>query len=134
MKENTQTPPETSASRSQGIQRFSFNSILAPSDFSANSEKAVNYAIELARLLGAKLTLLHIIPEPSALDYTMGGIPKEEIEGWPILRQNPFRSALEMTYLLAPGYPCHENGFKHGLKWESSNDTSPCGRCRWNAA
>jgi membrane fusion protein, multidrug efflux system len=33
MKENTQTTPEASASRPQGIQRFSFNSILAPTDF-----------------------------------------------------------------------------------------------------
>jgi nucleotide-binding universal stress UspA family protein len=32
--------------------------------------------------LGAKLTLVHIILEPSALDYTMGGIPTEETEGW----------------------------------------------------
>lgn len=52
------------------------------SDFSPNSEKAVNYAIQVAKLVGAKLTLLHVVPEPSALDYTMQGIPVDEIQGW----------------------------------------------------
>ena len=61
---------------------FRLRRILAPTDFSANSEKAVHYAIQLARLVGAKLTLLHVVPEPSALDYTMQGIPVDEIQGW----------------------------------------------------
>jgi nucleotide-binding universal stress UspA family protein len=56
--------------------------ILAPTDFSPNSEKAVNCAIRVAKLVGAKLTLLHVVPEPSALDYTMQGIPFDEIQGW----------------------------------------------------
>ena len=45
-------------------------------------QKAVQYAIQLARLVRAKLTLLHVVPEPSALDYTMQGIPVDEIQGW----------------------------------------------------
>ncbi len=61
---------------------FRLSRILVPTDFSANSEKAVQYAIQLARLVGAKLTLLHVVPEPSALDYTMQGIPVDEIQGW----------------------------------------------------
>jgi universal stress protein A len=61
---------------------FCLRRILAPTDFSTNSEKAVQYAIELARLIGARLTLLHVVPEPSALDYTMQGIPIDEIQGW----------------------------------------------------
>jgi universal stress protein A len=61
---------------------FRLRRILAPTDFSANSEKAVHYAIQLSRLVGARLTLLHIVPEPSALDYTMQGIPVDEIHGW----------------------------------------------------
>ena len=56
--------------------------ILAPTDFSPNSEKAVNCAILVAKLVGAKLTLLHVVPEPSALDYAMQGIPFDEIQGW----------------------------------------------------
>jgi nucleotide-binding universal stress UspA family protein len=61
---------------------FRLRRILAPTDFSANSEKAVCYAIQLARLVGARLTLLHVVPEPSALDYTMQGVPVDEIKGW----------------------------------------------------
>jgi universal stress protein A len=62
--------------------KFSFRHILAPTDFSPNSEKAIDCAIQLAKRLGAKLTLLHVVPEPSALEYSIGGIPGEEIERW----------------------------------------------------
>ena len=57
--------------------KFAFSHILAPTDFSQKSEIAVDYAVELARRLGAQLTLLHVFPEPFALDYIMGGIPAE---------------------------------------------------------
>ena len=42
----------------------------------------MNYAIQLAQLLGAKLTLLHVVPEPSAVDYSMEGISIQEIQRW----------------------------------------------------
>jgi len=35
----------------------------------------VNYAVELARRLESHLTLLHVVPAPYAIDYTLGGIP-----------------------------------------------------------
>ena len=54
--------------------------ILAPTDFSYRSETAIEYAIELARQMSAQLTLLHVVPEPSALDYNMGGFPPEQLE------------------------------------------------------
>ena len=38
-------------------------SILAPTDFSAHSEKAVRYACGLAERLGAELHLVHILSE-----------------------------------------------------------------------
>ena len=68
--------------RPDPIPPFTLKRVLAPTDFSPNSEKAVSYAVQLAKLVGAKLTLLHVVPEPSALDYTMEGIPTKEIEGW----------------------------------------------------
>ena len=61
---------------------FRLGHLLVPTDFSPNSEKAMTYAIQLAKLAGAKLTLLHVVPEPAALDYTMQGVPVDEIEGW----------------------------------------------------
>jgi nucleotide-binding universal stress UspA family protein len=79
---DTAIVPEVATSQSAGTPKVSFSHILAPTDFSPNSDMAINYAIHLAQRLGAKLTLLHIVPEPSALDYPMGGISTEEIERW----------------------------------------------------
>ena len=84
MKDVIEAPTTSATSAGQGADglKFSFRHILAPTDFSPNSEKAMECAVQLARRLGAKLALLHIVPEPSALDYSIGGIPTEEIERW----------------------------------------------------
>src|SRR5437879_7937173 len=51
----------------------SFKNILVPIDFSGSSRDAMNVAIELARALGAKVTLLHVWDVPvygySAVPY-----------------------------------------------------------------
>lgn len=52
-----------------------FGEVLVPTDFSSRSDRAVNYAVELARRLESHLTLLHVVPAPYAIDYTLGGIP-----------------------------------------------------------
>ena len=57
-----------------------FRGILVPTDFSPRSERAVNYGVELARQLGTHLTLLHVVPAPFAIDYSLGGIPGTEWE------------------------------------------------------
>ena len=48
--------------------------ILVPTDFSWRSDVTVDCAIELTRKMHAQLTILHVRPEPSALDYTLGGV------------------------------------------------------------
>jgi nucleotide-binding universal stress UspA family protein len=78
----TSIDAEVATHQSVDIPEFTFSDILAPTDFSPNSARAVDYAVQLARRLGAKLTLVHIVPEPSALDYPIEGIPIQEIEGW----------------------------------------------------
>jgi len=55
-----------------------FRRILALTDFSHRSEAAVAYAVEIARKMHSQLTLLHVFPEPSALDYNIGGFSREE--------------------------------------------------------
>ncbi|MBV8585789.1 MAG: universal stress protein [Verrucomicrobia bacterium] len=80
MKQTATVVKARSARKPQVPREFGFRQILAPTDFSENSAIAVGYAVELARRLGAKVILLHIIPEPSALDYTMGGLPPGEWE------------------------------------------------------
>ena len=83
MSEGIDNPATSKDSLSQPPSKLpsTLRHILAPTDFSPNSEKAVNYAVQVAKLVGAKLTLLHVVPEPSALDYTMQGIPVDEIQG-----------------------------------------------------
>ena len=56
--------------------------IVAPTDFSPKSEKAIRYAVQLAKLVGAKLTLLHVVPEPAALDYSIEGFPGYQVDEW----------------------------------------------------
>lgn len=79
---DTSTASEDLVAQSSGSTKFNFSRIVAPTDFSPNSERAVDYAVQLARRLGAKLTLLHVVPEPSVLDYSMEGFSVQEIQGW----------------------------------------------------
>ena len=60
--------------------KCAFSEILAPTDFSSRSDHAVTYAVELTKRLGAHLTLMHVVPAPYAIDYTLGGIPNGEWE------------------------------------------------------
>jgi len=71
---------ETSRPVLIGLKTRAFSKILVPTDFSSRSDRAVNYAVELARRLESHLTLLHVVPAPYALDYTLGGIPDGEWE------------------------------------------------------
>lgn len=80
MKETTQlidSRTETAAHPQTPLEPL-FWRILAPTDFSHRSEIAVAYAVELARKMHGQLTLLHVLPEPCAFDYNIGGFPREE--------------------------------------------------------
>jgi nucleotide-binding universal stress UspA family protein len=46
-----------------GCRVIAINKILAPTDFSAHSEKAVRFACGLAEKLGAELHLIHVLSE-----------------------------------------------------------------------
>jgi universal stress protein A len=72
-KDQTETAAQP-ATHAQGV----FRRILAPTDFSHRSEAALDYAVRLARLMHGQLTLLHVLPDPSAFDYTMNGPAQEE--------------------------------------------------------
>ena len=73
-------------------------SILVPIDFSKISQKALEYAVPIAKQFGAKITLLHAIePPPYSVDLTyvpMGevfpiGPVKKELERWRKTRSDP---------------------------------------------
>src|SRR5271166_5377966 len=46
--------------------------ILAPTDLTLDAQKAVDYAVNLARGLGARLTLLHVYNSDFNCDYVFG--------------------------------------------------------------
>ena len=86
----------TETSRPSGIARkgdavelvpaiLKLKSILVPIDFSKTSQKALEYAVPLAKQFGAKITMLHVIePPPYSVDLTylpMGeGFPIKPLE------------------------------------------------------
>lgn len=51
--------------------------ILIPIDFSAPSREATDYALELARLSGATITLYHVIEDPVVYVPALGGYVPE---------------------------------------------------------
>jgi universal stress protein A len=55
--------------RKSGSELLGIRSILVPTDFSARSEKALAFAIALARQFGAKLTLLHVVEPIATQDF-----------------------------------------------------------------
>jgi nucleotide-binding universal stress UspA family protein len=79
---NTLQPLPELAGQSYNEKKFGFDRILVATDFSPNSLRAVKYSVQLAKRLGARLTILHVVPEPSALNYPMEGIPPEEVAAW----------------------------------------------------
>jgi len=68
----------TTGSRHAGsIPRFRVRHILVPTDFSPISRKAVRYARPLAKRLGARITLLHVVaPLQYEADYGYGPVTR----------------------------------------------------------
>jgi len=60
---------------------MTMNTIIAPTDFSAISRNAVNYAAHLAKALNAPLLLLHVVEMPlSVADTPLSAINLDELE------------------------------------------------------
>ncbi len=54
---------------------ISISRIMCPVDFSESSDHALGYAVDLARMFGAQLTLLHVVEVPFLPSYAMAGVP-----------------------------------------------------------
>jgi nucleotide-binding universal stress UspA family protein len=63
--------------------RVKIETILAPTDFSDLSEQAVEYALDLARRLGASVHLVHVVAYP----IDVGGWPDAYGTSWAGLRE-----------------------------------------------
>lgn len=57
------------------MDEISMNTILCPVDFSPSSDYALHYAVDLARMFEARLTLLHVVEVPFLPSYAMAGVP-----------------------------------------------------------
>ncbi|MBA4149318.1 MAG: universal stress protein [Verrucomicrobia bacterium] len=78
------TPPKTirsrravsapTAAKSKTVRKPALKTILAPTDFSSESRKAIRYATALAKSLGGQIVLLHVI-EPTPYSGTLDDIP-----------------------------------------------------------
>jgi universal stress protein A len=75
MKETANSPiAQTEAAETVIAQQPASTRILALTDFSRRSQAAVEYAVQLAKSMHARLTLLHVLPPQSDFNYTMGGL------------------------------------------------------------
>lgn len=86
--------------------------ILVPTDFADASARAVTYAIELARVFGARITLLHVWSLPSA-GYA-------ESLAWPIDEmEKAARDELEKARLALTNHvPKTDAVLRRGLDWK----------------
>ena len=77
--------------------------ILCPTDFSACSTAAMDYAVELARTFAAEVVLLHVVPE---FDHFVVGL--DMVAAWPQLAseaQSRAAAELEKARGRYPGMP-----------------------------
>jgi len=59
-----------------------FKTILVPTDASESAQRALLFALELAKEFGSQIVLLHVVYTPEALGYTLSSgitVPQEEI-------------------------------------------------------
>jgi len=74
---------QASEGRQSAPLKFCFNRIVAATDFTPGSEKAVDYAVQLAQRLGARLTLLHVhFERPEWWESAIDGIEVYDWEQW----------------------------------------------------
>ena len=74
---------QVSEGRQSAPLKFCFNRIVAATDFTPGSEKAVDYAVQLAQRLGARLTLLHVhFERPEWWESAIDGIEVYDWEQW----------------------------------------------------
>ncbi|MFO8006157.1 MAG: universal stress protein [Candidatus Brocadiia bacterium] len=57
------------------MEEIRFDKIVCAVDFSKYSDHALRYALSLARLFGAELTVVHVVEMPFLPSYSMAGVP-----------------------------------------------------------
>ena len=113
MKETVKLPvTQTETAETVIVPQPVFTRILALTDFSHRSQAAVEYAIEVARSMHARVALLHVLPEPSPFDYTMGGFSQGE---WEEGKEEAAKKLAEETTRIKAKYEEVDSLFRTGL-------------------
>jgi nucleotide-binding universal stress UspA family protein len=95
---------------------INLQTILVPSDFSACSDAAVRYGLELARRFDARLHLLHVVQDPATQPWAAEGmmLPILEVEQWQEAARArlsvavPVADAGRVTTVVTVATPCEE--------------------------
>lgn len=93
-----------------------FSKILLPTDFSGCSAEAARVARLLAERFGSRITVLHILDEPAALDPMFrGDVPLELLRG----RMEQFARESMDAFLAAhfPGFGNFDTILASGIPW-----------------
>ena len=93
-----------------------FKNILVPTDGSDYSRRAMQQAVDLAKVLGAKIFLLHVIYTPETLGYVLTGgatVIQDQlnINGATVLHATTHGidlSGIEFEKMTKPGHPAGE--------------------------
>ena len=97
------TCPQASAGPRPAPLTFSFDRIVAATDFSPRAQRAVDHAVQLAQRLGARLTVLHVYPEPpQAWESALSGI---EVSDWEQGREAREEQLTEQVAKARRSYP-----------------------------
>jgi nucleotide-binding universal stress UspA family protein len=94
---------------------FHLKKILVPIDFSACSQKALQYAVPFARQFNARIVLLHVVPLPGAFERELGAIDSEALISVGV-REEAGRRLDELIAETIPASVVTETEVRHGVK------------------
>jgi nucleotide-binding universal stress UspA family protein len=108
--------PELKAESNPSVQTpLKIRRILAPTDLSDGSRKALNYATRFAQHFGAKLTLIHIYEEPFIYGSAMSPETAQELRK---ARQGAENALLAICEEIRAEYPKCDSYFQCGQPHE----------------
>jgi nucleotide-binding universal stress UspA family protein len=115
-----------------------FRHILVPTDGSEMSNRAIGYAVGLARALGARITGLHVIPEYHRFTYRTqmlltyhAALPQDSEDAWLAATASHARSVLAVMKKAAAkaGVRCDVGYVRHDQPFRAIIDSAKAKRC-----
>ena len=103
-----------------------FKHILMPTDGSEHSQKAIERGIELAKLCGARVTGIHVVPDYRLMisyDGSLDSIAQEQVERESAEQAARFMSFVQQT-AAAAGVPCETVVVSNAHPYDAIVDTA----------